>query len=118
MASGRGGIPVVAIVGRPNVGKSTLFNRFLGQRSAIVEDRARTTRDRLYGDTEWNGRRFVIVDTGVLLLLVAGWAVCRERYVDDEVPGLVAGSTPPAGPGVLVEVAGEEPPVTMPPGRR
>ena len=59
-------LPVVAIVGRPNVGKSTLFNRILGQRLAIVEDQARTTRDRLYGDTEWNDRRFVVVDTGGL----------------------------------------------------
>jgi GTP-binding protein len=59
-------LPVVAIVGRPNVGKSTLFNRIVGERAAIVEDRARTTRDRLYGNGEWNGRRFLVVDTGGL----------------------------------------------------
>ncbi len=67
MANRSAGLPVVAFVGRPNVGKSTLFNRVVGDdRAAIVEDRARTTRDRLYGDAEWNGRRFIVVDTGGL----------------------------------------------------
>lgn len=56
--------PIVAIVGRPNVGKSTLFNKLTGQRLAIVDDRPGVTRDRLYADCEWLNRKFLIVDTG------------------------------------------------------
>jgi GTP-binding protein len=60
--------PIIALVGRPNVGKSTFFNRLIGERKAIVEDLPGTTRDRLYGDTIWNGRTFTVVDTAGLLL--------------------------------------------------
>jgi GTP-binding protein len=61
------GLPTVAIVGRPNVGKSTLFNRLVGSRRAIVGDEPGITRDRLYGDSEWRGRHLRVVDTGGIL---------------------------------------------------
>lgn len=69
---------LVAIVGRPNVGKSTLFNRLTKTRQAIVSDTAGTTRDRQYGKCEWNGREFSVVDTG-------GWVVKSDDIFEDAI---------------------------------
>ncbi len=69
---------LVAIVGRPNVGKSTLFNRLVGQRKAIVDATAGTTRDRHYGKTDWNGREFSIIDTG-------GYTINSDDIFEDEI---------------------------------
>ncbi|MBQ1227190.1 MAG: ribosome biogenesis GTPase Der [Alistipes sp.] len=69
---------LVAIVGRPNVGKSTLFNRLVGQRQAIVDETAGTTRDRHYGKTDWNGKEFSIIDTG-------GYAVNTDDIFEEEI---------------------------------
>ncbi len=69
---------IVAIVGRPNVGKSTLFNRLTKSRRAIVDDEAGTTRDRQYGKSEWEGREFSVIDTG-------GWVVNSSDVFEDEI---------------------------------
>ncbi|MEG1688027.1 MAG: GTPase, partial [Angelakisella sp.] len=56
--------PLIAVVGRPNVGKSTLFNKLIGQRLSIVEDTPGVTRDRIYAECEWRNKQFMLVDTG------------------------------------------------------
>lgn len=74
---------IVAIVGRPNVGKSTLFNRLTKSRKAIVNEVAGTTRDRQYGKVEWCGQEFSIIDTG-------GWVVNSDDIFEEEINKQVA----------------------------
>ncbi len=69
---------IVAIVGRPNVGKSTLFNRLIGQRKAIVDETAGVTRDRIYGKSDWNGKDFSVIDTG-------GWVINSDDIFEEEI---------------------------------
>ena len=105
LATTAAGIPTVAIVGRPNVGKSTLFNRIVGSRRAIVGDEPGITRDRLYGDAEWEGRRLRIVDTGGILPeekdLIPSEIYRQARVALDEAAAIVMvidGRTELAGP--------------------
>ena len=74
--------PIVAVVGRPNVGKSTLFNKLCGQRLAIVEDTPGITRDRIFANCEWSGREFLLVDTGG----IEPKATCASRLRSPSTP--------------------------------
>ncbi len=105
LATTAAGIPTVAIVGRPNVGKSTLFNRIVGSRRAIVGDEPGITRDRLYGEAEWEGRRLRIVDTGGILPeekdLIPAEIFRQARVALDEAAAIIMvvdGRTELAGP--------------------
>ncbi|HST52710.1 MAG TPA: ribosome biogenesis GTPase Der [Pyrinomonadaceae bacterium] len=102
--AGDAGLPLVAIVGRPNVGKSTLFNRLVGERRSIVGDEPGITRDRIYGEAEWAGRRFSLVDTGGIVpdetAIIPSNIFRQAGFAIDEAVALVwvvdarAGATP------------------------
>jgi len=86
-------LPLVAIVGRPNVGKSTLFNRLIGERRSIVGDEPGITRDRIYGEADWNGTRFAIVDTGGIMpdddALIPANILKQAGFAIDEAQALI-----------------------------
>jgi GTP-binding protein len=86
-------LPLVAIVGRPNVGKSTLFNRLIGERRSIVGDEPGITRDRIYGEAEWNDLRFALVDTGGIVpddeAVIPANILKQASFAIDEAEGLI-----------------------------
>ncbi|MGH3651131.1 MAG: GTPase, partial [Acidimicrobiia bacterium] len=88
-------LPVVAVVGRPNVGKSTLVNRIIGSRSAVVEESSGVTRDRRQFDADWAGRDFILVDTG-------GWEVKPEGDLNMSIRQQAEGAVSGADTVVLV----------------
>jgi GTPase len=100
-------LPTVAIVGRPNVGKSTLFNRLVGRRRAIVGDEPGITRDRIYGTTEWQGRQVRVIDTGGIIPqekeLILAEIFRQARIALDEADAVILvvdGRTEPASPDI------------------
>ena len=87
--------PIVAIVGRPNVGKSTLFNRVVGKDLAIVHDEPGVTRDRISAEAEWHGQPFTLVDTGGIGLLRGVYSNRVPRRIFIDVRGAMANPLPP-----------------------
>lgn len=108
----RSSVPVVAIIGRPNVGKSMLFNRLTGSRKAVVDDESGVTRDRNYLETEWNGRHFLLVDTGGLVPRdeegISGMVRVQAESAIDEADAIIFVVDRETGPvGVDQEIASQ-----------
>ena len=100
----------VSIVGRPNVGKSTLFNRLIGRRKAIVHDEYGVTRDRHYGDSFWNGKQFSVIDTG-------GYLPDETDSISEGIREQIhLGPLPPPAPSFVSAMSRPPDPLPPPPG--